>query len=152
MTVRSFDRRRPVSRILHAAPEPRAAALTMEQVGRLVDAHAVAQTIMVQLTGGVFLTAFALALGASELLIGVIAALPFVMKLSQLYLSWRIEKLGHWRATAFRGALFSRGSLLLAGVLPVAAAATLGGSAGAYVLIGIIALSRWGRRSSSSGT
>ncbi len=139
MTVRSFDRRAPLSRVVYAAPEPRTEALTIEQVGRLVDAHAVAQTIMVQLTGGVFLTAFALTLGASELLIGIIAAMPFVMKLSQLYLSWRIEKLGHWRASAFRGAIASRAALLVAGFVPLAIAGVAGAGPAAYVLTAFIA-------------
>jgi MFS family permease len=139
MTVRSFDRRAPVSQVVYAAQEPHAHVVTLERVGRLVDAHAVSHTIMVQLTGGVFLTAFALALGASPLLIGVLAALPFIVKLSQLYLSWRIEKLGHWRRTAFRGALFGRTALLFSGVVPLAVAAATDGPAAAWVLAAIIA-------------
>lgn len=114
--------------------------MSLAALGRFVDMHAIALTVMVQLTGGVFLTGFALALGASELLIGVIAALPFLMKLTQLYLSWRIEKLGHWRHTAFRGALFSRGSLLLAAILPLALASFYGPPAGALALAAIVAL------------
>jgi MFS family permease len=74
---------------------------------------------MVQLTGGLFLTGLALALGARELLIGVIAALPLAAKLGQLYLSWRIERAGRWRRTALVSAVIGRAPLLVAAALAV---------------------------------
>ncbi|HEX6598545.1 MAG TPA: MFS transporter [Gemmatimonadaceae bacterium] len=92
---------------------------TWAGVGRLVDAHGICQTLMVQLTGGLFLTGLALALGAQELLIGVIAALPLAAKLGQLYLSWRIERAGKWRRTALVSAVIGRAPLLVAAALAV---------------------------------
>ena len=56
----------------------------------------------------VYLTGLALALGAREFLIGIIAALPLASKLGQLYLSWRIERAGRWRRTALVSAVISR--------------------------------------------
>jgi Na+/melibiose symporter-like transporter len=86
-------------------------------VGTLVDAHAMAQTVMTQLTSGVFLTGFALALGAGPLAIGVIAAMPLAAKVAQLFMSWWIERAGHWRASALWGAVVARGLMLLVPIL-----------------------------------
>jgi MFS family permease len=88
-----------------------------ERVGWLVDAHNITQTVMVQLTGGVFLTGFALSLGAGPLTIGIIAALPLAMKVAQLALSWWIERAGHWRVSAVAGAALGRGILIVVPVL-----------------------------------
>jgi MFS family permease len=93
------------------------AGASWQRVGRLVDAHNITQTVMVQLTGGVFLTGFALSLGAGPLTIGILAALPLAMKVAQLVLSWWIERAGHWRASAIAGATVGRGTLLLVPVL-----------------------------------
>jgi MFS family permease len=91
-----------------------------QRVGRLVDVHNITQTVMVQLTGGVFLTGFALSLGAGPITIGILAALPLAMKVAQLVLSWWIERAGHWRASAITGAAAGRGALLLVPLLAVA--------------------------------
>jgi MFS family permease len=93
---------------------------TWTRVGRLVDAHGICQTIMGQLTSGLFLTALALALGANEFLIGAIAALPLAAKLGQLYLSWRIERAGNWRRTALVSAVVGRAPLLVAALVALA--------------------------------
>ena len=134
MNVRSSSIGAVTTPALFDAHEPHARQPTLDEVGRSVDFHAIAQTVMAQLSGGVFLTGFALALGAKELLIGIIAALPFVMKLSQLYLSWRVEKLGRWRHTAFRGAVLGRAALLLAAFVPVGVASFAGAPFGAIAL------------------
>jgi MFS family permease len=74
--------------------------------------------VMLQWTGGAFLTAFALVLGAGPALIGLVAALPLLVRLSQLYMSWRIERAGRWRRSALLGGIVGRGAPLL--LLPVA--------------------------------
>jgi MFS family permease len=106
------------------APAPRLwtadAQSSWKSVGRLVDAHNILQTVMTQLTSGLFLTGLALVLGANELLIGVLAALPLAAKLGQLYLSWRIERAGHWRRTALSSALVARLPLLIVAALALA--------------------------------
>lgn len=89
--------------------------------------------VTTQCTGGPFLTAFALLLGAGPTLIGLIAALPLLARLGQLYASWRVERAGHWRRAALVGAAVGRGAPLLllplallpAGTLPDAVRTTL---------------------------
>jgi MFS family permease len=107
-------------------------------VGRRLDTYGSFQAIMGQLTGGVFLTGFALALQAGNELIGLLAALPLGIKLTQLYTSWRIERAGHWKRSALRAAIVSRGALLLAVAIPFLAAPDGGG---ALLLVAIVALS-----------
>ncbi len=114
---------------------------TLERTGRLVDLHGMGLATMTQLTGGVFLTGYMLALGSTEILIGVVAALPLFSKLSQLYTSWRIERRGHWAQTAIRGALSGRTALLLAALLPFLA---LPNEIAALLLTAIMAVSALG--------
>jgi MFS family permease len=73
---------------------------------------------MVQLTTGAFLTGYLLALGSGSIVIGIAAALPLLVKLSQLYTSWRIERGGGWWRTAIRGAMVGRLPFFLAALLP----------------------------------
>jgi MFS family permease len=127
--------------LLYTGASTRAHPPTVEDVGRCVDRHAIAQSALVQLTGGVFLTGFALALGASPRLIGVLAAVPLLIKLSQLVLSWRIERAGHWREAALRGALLGRAVTLLALAIPFLPFAP---PHGALALIAVIAVSSLG--------
>ena len=126
--------------VLYQERFPDGTEASEELVGRFIDRHGLLQAIMVQLTGGVFLTGFALALGASSTTIGVLAGVPFMVKLSQLYLSWRIERLGHWRRSALEGALLSRAALLIAALAPL----VVGPGAGAWVLVAVIAASALG--------
>jgi MFS family permease len=106
------------------APSPRLwtsdARASWSGVGRLVDAHNILQTVMAQLTGGLFLTGLALALGAQELVIGLLAALPLLAKLSQLYLSWRIERAGRWRRVALVSGVIGRIPLVSVALLALA--------------------------------
>lgn len=50
------------------------------------------------LTGGVFLTGFALALGATQLQIGLLAAMPFIANFAQLLGALAIERTGRQKA------------------------------------------------------
>jgi MFS family permease len=92
------------------------AGASWTRVGRLVDANATAQTVMAQLTGGVFLTSFALALGAGPLAIGALAAIPLIAKFSQLLLSAAIESAGFWKPVTVMTAAAARAILF---VIPV---------------------------------
>src|SRR6185312_2992041 len=96
------------------------AGASWRRVAALVDANGIAQTVMVQLTGGVFLTGLALALGANAIAIGVLAALPLASKLSQLVLSWWIERAGRWRRWAIASASVARIALIAVPVLVLA--------------------------------
>lgn len=126
--------------VLYQERFPDGTEASEELVGRFIDRHGLLQAVMVQLTGGVFLTGFALALGASSTVIGVLAGVPFMVKLSQLYLSWRIERVGHWRRSALEAALLSRAALFIAALAPL----VVGPGAGAWVLVAVIAASALG--------
>ena len=56
-------------------------------------------TVMTTLLGGVFLTAFALRLGASELQIGLLGATTPLASVAQLAGSWAIERTGRRSAS-----------------------------------------------------
>jgi MFS family permease len=70
------------------------------------------QSAMAHLTGDVLLTGFALALGAGPVQIGLLATLPLGLRLSQLFASTRLERLGRWRTVALGGGLAGRIALL----------------------------------------
>jgi MFS family permease len=78
-------------------------------------------TVMGTLTSGVFLTGMALALGASRLQIGVLAALPPLATVMQLVGSYLIERHGQRKRLCFWASLLSRCTwvpLLLVAMLP----------------------------------
>lgn len=78
-------------------------------------------TVYVAITTGVFLTGFALLLGANTLLLGVIGALPFVGQLFQFVGAYLEERLGTRRQLVVWSALVTRGlwiPLLLLPFLP----------------------------------
>ena len=60
------------------------------------------------LTGGVFLTGFALYLGMNEFMIGLLASMPFLVTIFQLPVSYLIEKKGGRKNISFLGAFFAR--------------------------------------------
>jgi MFS family permease len=60
------------------------------------------------LTGGVFLTGFALFLGMNDFMIGLLAALPFLVTIFQLPASYLIEKSGRRKAIAIGAAAAAR--------------------------------------------
>jgi MFS family permease len=69
--------------------------------------------IMSVLTSGIFLTGFALLLGANELHIGILAAIPFIAQLTQLGSSFVIEQKGKRKRTCLAFASVNRYSWLL---------------------------------------
>jgi MFS family permease len=93
------------------------------------------QSAMTHLTSDVLLTAFALALGAGPLQIGLLAALPMGLRLSQLVTSTRFERLGRWRTVALAGGTAGR-IALLAGILTLLMPP---GDARLWLLIAIVA-------------
>jgi MFS family permease len=64
------------------------------------------------LTGGVFLTGFALYLGMSEFMLGVMMAIPFIVTFFQLPASYYICRNGRRKTIAFRAATLARLSWL----------------------------------------
>jgi MFS family permease len=128
---------------MSSVEQPKSTANEFEsrRVGLPLDLHGICNSTMVQLSGGVFLTGYLLALGSGDIIIGIAAALPLAVKLFQLYTSWRIERKGHWWQTCIRGALLGRVPLLLAAALPFLG---LDPGSAAWALIAIIALSALG--------
>jgi MFS family permease len=65
-------------------------------------------TVMGALTGGIFLTGFALALGASRIQIGILAAIPSLANIAQLAGSYWIERSGVRKRICVTTSLLSR--------------------------------------------
>ena len=74
--------------------------------------------VMAALTGGVFLVAFALKLGASNMLIGFLAAIPPLVQLVQIPSIYLIEKLRTRRTICMYAAASSRLLWLLIALIP----------------------------------
>ena len=64
--------------------------------------------VYANLTGGIFLPAFALILLASELQIGILAAIPFFGTIAQIFGSVMVERFGHRKTIAIFFSLLSR--------------------------------------------
>lgn len=73
---------------------------------------------MTTLTGGTFLVAFALLLGANNFQIGLLASLPTFTNVFQLTSIWLIRKYNNRRAVSVICSVLARIPLLLIGVLP----------------------------------
>jgi MFS family permease len=73
---------------------------------------------MVALTGGTFLVAMAMQLGATNFQIGLLAALPTLSNIFQLVSIWLVQRYKNRRAICVISSLFARFPLLAIGVLP----------------------------------
>jgi MFS family permease len=74
------------------------------------------------LTGGVFLTGFALYLGMNEFMLGVMMAIPFIVTFFQLPASYYICRHGGRKTIAFRAATLARLSwlpIVAVGMIPI---------------------------------
>lgn len=91
------------------------------------------------LTGGIFLTGFALALGASELQIGLIAAMPALANIAQLAGSYLIERTGRRKRLCVGALTTSRLLWMLVLFVPLAAG-VLSQQAVIWALIALLAL------------
>lgn len=95
--------------------------LTPQQVQhglRLVTADGIAAEAMATLTGGTFLVAMAVSMGASNVQIGLLAALPTFANVSQLLAIWLVQRFNNRRAIAVVCSFFARFPLLVIGLLP----------------------------------
>lgn len=81
-------------------------------------AESVFSRAMEGVTGGVILAAFAIALGATDLEVGIIAAIPFVAQAGGLLAVALVRRTGDPRPIAVFGSFGARTALLLIGVLP----------------------------------
>jgi len=97
-------------------------------------------TVMGSLTGGVFLTGFALALGASSLQVGVLAAIPAFANIAQIIGSFLIEHWGHRKAICLWSSTFAR-LLWLAIVAVGLLGAAQGWSGAVWLMAGLTVVS-----------
>jgi MFS family permease len=75
--------------------------------------------IMGTLTGGAFLVGLALLLGASDLVVGLLASLPFVSRIMLIPATWLVEKVRRRKLICGVSNLISRPILLLIGLAPL---------------------------------
>jgi len=75
--------------------------------------------VMVSLSGGAFIIAFALLLGASNLIIGLLAAGPFLGNIFQIPAALVIERVGRRKLISILGSLVSRAWLLVFALIPL---------------------------------
>ncbi|MGE0820568.1 MAG: MFS transporter [Candidatus Binatia bacterium] len=130
-----------------SAADPRQVSLAIPEAATVRKAltlsiwDGVFANVYANLTGGVFLVGYALALHASELQIGLLAAFPLVANVAQVFSTYLLEWTGRRRPLALWGGAFARLIWL------VLIAASLYLSAGDQLLhfsMGIIALSQVG--------
>jgi hypothetical protein len=91
------------------------------------------------LTGGVFLTGFALYLGMNDFMIGLVAAIPFMVTVFQLPAAYLAQKTGKRKQIAYLTAAFARGlwlPILIVTLLPIGS-----GSMKLLLILGLIFLS-----------
>src|SRR5580658_6755337 len=117
------------------------AASKLDRTFRLVLYDALASEAMASLTTGVFLAGFMVQLGASNLSIGLLAAVPFSVQFLQLPAVVLVERIRARRAICAWAAGIGRSFLLVA-----AAAPFLGAHVAIAVLIGAVIVSGTRRR------
>lgn len=98
--------------------QPKDGPLTEQEIDRglkMVILDGLTTEVMIAFTGGTFLVAMALLLGASNVQIGLLAALPTVTNLSQLISIWLVRRYNNRRAIAVYCAYLARIPLILIG-------------------------------------
>lgn len=85
---------------------------------QLIIVDGLATEAMTTLTGGAFLVAFALLLGATNFQIGLLASLPTFTNLFQILSVWLVRRYGSRRRVSVICSLLARTPLLLIGAIP----------------------------------
>jgi len=102
----------------------------------LITYEGVFANAFILLTGGAFLTGAALMFGANDFEIGLLAAIPFLAQMAQMFSAVIIDQTGKRKAITVWSLAFSRQIWWL--LLPVL---LLAGKGQLYILIGIVAVS-----------
>lgn len=84
----------------------------------LIIKDGLAAEVMVTMTGGAFLVALALKLGASNFQLGLLAALPTASSIFELLGTILVQKFGNRKAITVISSILGRGPLLLIALLP----------------------------------
>jgi len=129
-------------------PKERLTPQEIEQGLNIVIKDGLVNQAMITLSGGVFLVAFALKLGASNSLIGILAAIPAIAQLLQIPAIFIVEKAGSRRGVSFHVTLLSRIFLLVIAAIPLLfsgkmALAVLVVALSLHTGIGAISLCSW---------
>lgn len=91
----------------------------VERSMKLVIADGLAAEVMTTLTGGTFLVALALLWGATNIEIGILAALPTFTNVFQLISVWLVRRTNNRKAVTFVCSLLARTPLIIIGALPL---------------------------------
>jgi MFS family permease len=105
------------------------AVLTETQIAtgeKAILKDSLAGEAMVNLSGGAFITAMALHLGASNFQIGLLASLPILTNVFQLLSIWLVQRYNNRRAVAVISSFLGRFPMLFAGFLPFMFSTALG--------------------------
>lgn len=86
---------------------------------KLVIRDGLASEAMTTLTGGAFIVAMAILLGATNLQLGLIASLPTLVNLFQLIAVWLVRRYNNRRAITVIGAFLARFPLIIIGLFPL---------------------------------
>lgn len=98
-------------------PKPRLSKREVRKGLKLVIVDGLAAEMMTSFTGGAFLVALALLMGASNFQIGLLASLPTFTHLFQLLSIWLVRRYNNRRAIAVACSLLARIPLLIIGIL-----------------------------------
>lgn len=90
------------------------------------------------LTTGVILTAFALHLGARNVTIGLLAAIPFFAQLAQIPALWLVERLRARKRIAVISSVIGRSMLGVMAILPLAGVMALPGLVAATLILCVL--------------
>src|SRR5438874_7581217 len=85
---------------------------------RYIIKDSLAGEAMVNLSGGAFITAMAIHLGASNFQIGLLASLPILTNIFQLLSIWLVQRYNNRRAVAVLSSFLGRFPMLFAAFLP----------------------------------
>lgn len=102
---------------MNVRPKKLLSELEVQAGLRLVITEGLATEAMTTLTGGAFLVAMALLLGASNLQIGLLAALPTFTNIFQLLSIWLVRRYNNRRAISVVCALMARIPLVVVGIM-----------------------------------
>lgn len=101
------------------SPSPELSKDEVERGLSLIIFDGLTTHAFITLTGGIFLIAFALELGASNLVIGLIAAIPPLAELIQIPTVGLIEKIRNRRLITVVATFFSRGLWVIIALIPI---------------------------------
>ena len=99
-------------------PKESLTAQEVEEGLKTVIKDGVATHAMATLTGGVFLVALALSLGASNVVIGLLAAIPFLSQLIQIPSIYLVERVRNRRLVCVSAASLCRTAWLFVALVP----------------------------------